>query len=171
MTGTPLAGSPTAVQRERRSGPAWLIVLGAAAVIASFVRLDWYDTGNRAADTVGDSRFTDLRHNVDAVGGTPIAGAYFDWLGWALLGAVVVLGIAACLGTRASDPLRVAGFVTGLAGVVATFYALGQMVHAQGLGTSSIWRNSGFGLWLTVAGFAAAALGAGLGPRVTRSSS
>jgi hypothetical protein len=153
----------TAARPTIRPEGVWLVLVGVGLVVASFVKLNWY-LSEGGADSVGDRGFHALRHTVDTLGGTPIAGAYFDWLGWALLAGVLVIGIFANLPGPISDVLRVVGFLIGLAGSAATFYGLEQLLHAEG-SSSSVWHNSSYGLWTALGGYLIAAVGASLGPR------
>jgi hypothetical protein len=153
-----------AARRTTRPEGVWLVIIGSALVVASFLKLNWY-LSEGGPDSVPDRGFHDLRHSVDTLGGTPIAGAYFDWLGWALLAGVLVIGIFANLPGPISDVLRVLGFLIGLAGSAATFYAVDQLLHAQG-SASGVWHDSSYGLWTALGGYLIAALGASLGPRV-----
>ena len=163
--------------REPRTAAILAVLAGGALVLAAFSVLTWY-RGGGGADSAGSSGFTDLRHNVDQLQ-VPIAAAYFDWLSWALLIGVVVVGAAASLPSPAApssgspvrrvpaaDGLRVLGFRLGLAGAAATFYAMDQLFHAQGEagGTSGIWHNSTYGLWAALAGYLIAAVAAARGP-------
>jgi hypothetical protein len=143
---------------------------GAALVLASIVALDWY-----AADTGVDSAgsgfgFHELSHNVEQLGGLPIARAYFTWLAPVLLMSVTMLGIIANVISPITDWLRFIGFLAGVAGTAATYYAVDQLFHAQHLagGSGSVWHNSTVGLWGALAGFLLGAVGAYVGPRAER---
>jgi hypothetical protein len=155
----------TRTAREPRTAAILVLLVAGALVLLSFAELTWYKGGG-GADSAGSSGFADLHHNVDQLQ-VPIAAAYFDWLSWVLLVGVVVIGAAANLPSPAADGLRVLGFLLGLAGVAATFYAMDQLFHAQGVagGTSGIWHNSTYGLWAALAGYGIAAFAAARGPR------
>lgn len=159
-------------KRDRRTtgtSGVLLVALGAVLALLSIVGLRWYavDSG---ADTAGDGfTFADLHSNADQLN-APIASAYFDWLAWTLLIAVVVVGLAANLPTPVADVLRVVGFVIGVVGVVGTYYSLAQLFnaqHAAGASDHSVLHSSTLGVWCALAGFAIAGFGAVLGPRAT----
>lgn len=151
----------SAARDEQRPIGVLLVVLGAVLVLAAFRFLDWYDLPSGRADTVPDATFSDLHANVDQLGGAGVAAAYFDWLAWTLLIALVFVGAAAGLPTPVRDPLRVAGFLIGLVGVAATYYALAQ--HSNATGGQGALHNATWGVWLTLGGFAMGAFGAASG--------
>jgi hypothetical protein len=147
-----------------------LVVAGAALVLVAFRFLDWYDAP-ASADSAPKITFDELHSSADQLGGTGLATAYFDWLAWVLLIALVAAGVAANVPGRRADPLRILGFVLGALGVAATFVAIEQLHSAQvsaGATHHSVFDNSTWGLWLTLAGFALGAAGAALGPRKVR---
>jgi hypothetical protein len=143
-----------------------LVLAGTALVVLALTTLNWYVTES-GVDTAGNGfRFDDLHHNVDQLGGVPVARAYFGWLAWTALGAVVAVGLAANVRTRLADGLRVLGFLLGVVGTLATYYAVDQLFHAVSVagGSRSVWHNSTFGLWLALGGYLLAGLGASRGP-------
>lgn len=148
--------------------PGVLLVLGGAAVVLiAFRFLDWYDVPTRA-DSAGSVTFGTLHSSADQLSGAGAARAYFDWLAWVLLIATIAAGIAANLPVPAADPLRVTGFVLGILGVAATYFAIAQLHNAQvaaGATEHSVFYNSTWGLWGAFAGFLLAAAGAGIGVR------
>ena len=147
-----------------------MVLAGALVALASFRLLDWYDTSARGADSAASSTFSDLRDNADQLSGAGTATAYFDWLAWVLLIALVCVGVCANLPVRPADLLRIAGSVLGVLGVAATYLAVAQLHDAQvaaGGEKHSALYNSTWGLWLALAGFACGAMGAVLGPRRT----
>jgi hypothetical protein len=144
-----------------------VVLVGALLVLAAFRFLDWYDVPARTADSAGNVTFGKLRASTDQLTGTGLAGAYFDWLAWVLLIALIITGVAANLATPISDPLRVAGFVLGLLGAIATYYALHQHFRATA-SHHGVFYNSTWGLWAAIGGFLLAAAGAVLGPRKLR---
>jgi hypothetical protein len=144
-----------------------LAVAGGALVLVAFRFLAWYDAPART-DAAPRVTFGQLHGNADQLGTASTATAYFDWLGWVLLLALVALGVAANLPGRPSDALRVAGFLLGVVGVGATYFAVAQLHNAQvaaGAARHSVFFHATWGLWLTLAGFALGAIGAALGPR------
>jgi hypothetical protein len=147
-----------------------IVLAGALVALASFRLLDWYDTSARGADSTASSTFSDLRNNADQLSGAGTATAYFDWLAWVLVIALVFVGVGANLPVRPADLLRIVGSVVGVVGVVATYLAVAQLHNAQvaaGGEKHSPLYNSTWGLWLALAGFACGAVGAVLGPRRT----
>jgi NAD/NADP transhydrogenase beta subunit len=144
-----------------------LVLLGAALVLVAFRFLDWYEVAHRA-DSAGDITFATLHSNADQLSGVGTATAYFDWLAWLLLILLIGVGIAANLGVPMTDALRVTGFLLGLLGAAATYFAIAQLHDAQvaaGAQKHSVFYNSSWGLWAAVVGYLAAAAGAALGPR------
>jgi hypothetical protein len=140
-----------------------LVLVGAAVVLLSFRFLDWYDVAGTGADSVGDVTFSTLHSSAEQLGGAGVASAYFSWLAWALLIAMIVLGAAANLPVPGADALRVAGFLVGVLGVAGTYYALAQ--HSNSTGGSGVFHNSTWGVWLALLGYLLGAVGATLGPR------
>jgi hypothetical protein len=160
----------TATRREERSVNStgiFLLVVGAVAVLLALRYLDWYDVTDTAADSSGNVRFASLHASADQLGGAGVATAYFGWLAWALLVAVLVVGGLANAPWPPADGLRVTGFLLGFLGVVATWYALAQHFNATG-STHNVFYHSTWGVWGALAGFAITALGAVLGPRTDR---
>jgi hypothetical protein len=147
-----------------------LTLAGAALVLASIVAFDWYAAGTGVDSAGSGFGFHELGHNVEQLGGLPIARAYFTWLAPVLLMAMTMLGIIANVISPMADWLRFIGFLSGVAGTAATYYALDQLFHAQHLagGSGSVWHNSTVGLWAALAGFLLGAVGAYLGPRRER---
>jgi hypothetical protein len=147
-----------------------LVLAGALLTLASFRLLDWYDAPARV-DRAPDITFSELRSSADQLGNASSATAYFDWLAWVALIALIVVGIAANLPLPFADVLRVAGFLLGVVGVAATYFAIAQLHNAQvaaGAEEHSVFYNSTWGLWFALAGFLISAAGAALGPRRAR---
>jgi hypothetical protein len=140
-----------------------LVITGAVLVLIAIRFLHWYDVP-AGHDSSGDVTFSKLRASAEQLGGAGVASAYFGWLAWLLLLAVIVLGVAANLPTPVADPLRVAGFLVGLVGAAATYYAMAQHFNATG-SSHNVFHNSTWGLWAALLGFLLAATGAVLGPR------
>ena len=144
-----------------------LTLAGTALVLASIVGLDWYAVDGGADSAGSGFGYHELFHNVEQLGGLPVARAYFTWLAPVLLMAVTMLGVVANVVSPISDWLRFLGFLAGVAGTAATYYAVDQLFHAQRLagGSGSVWHNSTFGLWAALGGFLIAGVGAYAGPR------
>lgn len=146
---------------------ALLVIAGGALVLIAFRFLEWYDSPARA-DSAPKITFSELHGSADQLAGAGAANAYFNWLAWLLLIALVLVGVAATMPIQFADALRVVGCVVGVIGVAATYFAVAQLHDAQvaaGGEQHNAFYNSTWGLWLTCAGFAAAAIGALLGPR------
>jgi hypothetical protein len=163
----------TAATGDRRSfglPGAILAIVGAALVLVAFRFLDWYDVAG-GTDSAGNATFGKLRSTADQLGDAGAARAYFDWLSWVLVIALVVAGIAANLPVPAADGLRVVGFLVGLIGAGATYFAIAQLHNAQvsaGAEKHNLLYNSTWGLWTAFAGYLLGAIGAGLGPRTVK---
>jgi hypothetical protein len=144
-----------------------LLVAGLALVVLSVGALQWYRV-QPGVDVAGSGfTFRDLQQNADQLN-APVAAAYFNWLAFALGVAVAVVGVLANVPLPGTGVLRVAGFLLGAAGAVATYYALAQLFYAQhaaGGSSHSVLHNASYGLWCCLAGFVVAAIGAALGPR------
>jgi hypothetical protein len=146
---------------------ALLVIAGGALVLVAFRFLEWYDSPGRT-DATSKITFSELHGSADQLAGAGAANAYFNWLAWLLLIALVLVGVAATMPIQPADALRVAGCVIGVVGVAATYFAVAQLHNAQvaaGGERHNAFYNSTWGLWLTFAGFAAGAVGALLGPR------
>lgn len=144
-----------------------LVLLGAALALLSFRTLDWYDVPAQAADSAGKVTFGTLRTSAGQLNDAGVAAAYFDWLAWVLLFALIIVGVAANLPTPLADPLRVTGFVVGLLGVASTYFALAQHFDATG-SEHTIFHNASWGVWAALVGFFLGAVGAVFGPRRNR---
>lgn len=145
-------------------GSSLLLVLGGAGlVLISFRFLNWYDVANSGADTVGDPTFRALLSSAQDLGGAGVALAYFQWLSWTLLIAVAVIGASAALPLPGANVLRLLGFLFGITGALATYYALAQHQNAIG-SANNVFHNATWGVWCAIGGFLAAAIGAALGP-------
>lgn len=147
-----------------------VVLVGAALVVAARARLPWYDVepGRNTAGTV--FRFDDLRANADGLDAA-VSQAFFGYLAVVLLVVGAVAGVLANVPSPAANVLRLLAFTGGLAGVVATLYAVAQLFDAQraaGGEAVNFTHNSSFGLWTCVAGFAFITVG---GAGQTRSDS
>jgi uncharacterized membrane protein len=143
-----------------------LVLLGAVLLVAAFRFLDWYSVAQHVADRPGRITFGTLHGNADQLTGSGAATTYFDWLAWLLLVAVVLVGVAANLPLSFADPCRVVGFLLGLVGAAATYFAIAQLHDAQvaaGAVKHNVFFNSTWGVWAAFVGFLLAALGAALG--------
>jgi len=144
-----------------------LVLIGAVLELVSFRLLDWYSAPTRA-DSTSEITFSALHDSADQLSGAGAATAYFDWLSWLLLIALVAIGVAANLPIPRADLLRVIAFLLGLVGLAATYFAIAQLHNAQvsaGAENHNLFYNSTWGLWLAFLGFAAGAVGAVIGYR------
>ena len=141
-----------------------LVLAGALLALLSFRFLDWYDVPSGGADTAGDPTFAALHDSAQQLGGAGVALAYFQWLSWTLVIAVAVIGLGAAIPLPGADLLRLLGFLLGLLGAVATYYALAQHQNAIG-STRGVFYNATWGVWVAIGGFLIAGIGAVLGPR------
>lgn len=144
-----------------------LAALGAVALIVAFTATHWYKDS-------GDSSFSKVKDQVDAydkVGAaTGVAKAYFGWLAWVLLVAVVLVAVAANLPSPAAVALRIIGAVIGAAGILLTFLAIKLVDGSKVPGGnapdySDYLKHTGPAFYLALGGFLLAAVGALIGPR------
>ncbi|MDT4907682.1 MAG: hypothetical protein QOF87_3090 [Pseudonocardiales bacterium] len=142
-----------------------LVLIGALALLISFTVLEWYP-GSSQPSAVAHIRFADLHQASDFDLAPVLSGAYFGWLAWVLLLLVIAVGFAANVPTQASGVLRILGAAIGLGGVVATYYALAGLSR-RNEGDYPL-HNASAGIWLALAGFLIAGLGAALGPMRAR---
>lgn len=156
-------------ERERvfGTGAALFVLAGGVLALVSFRYLDWYEVPARTADTPGAITFSALHDGANQLSGAGAATTYFGWLAWVLLIAVVLIGVAAAVPSPAVDGLRVAGFLIGLLGVGATYFAIAQYRNAQvaaGATRHGVFHNTSWGVWAAFGGFLLSAVGAVLGP-------
>lgn len=159
----------TTTRRSVRVTGVVLVLAGAVLVLVAFGLVDWYDVpAHNAADATDDITFGALHSTATQLGGTGLASAYFGWLAWLLLIGLILTGVAANLPFGATDPFRVAGFLFGVLGGTATYFAVAQLHNAQvsaGAEKHSVFYNSTWGLWAALSGFLIGAVGAVLGAR------
>ena len=144
-----------------------LVVTGGLLVLVAFRFLDWYDVPTASANSAGEVTFGKLHSSAEQLSGAGMAGAYFGWLAWTLLIALLVAGVGANVASPAADALRVTGFTLGIAGAGTTYLALAQHFDATA-SEHGVFYNSTWGVWATLAGFLAAGAGAAIGPRRAR---
>jgi Na+/proline symporter len=150
-----------------------LVSAGAIMLILSFTTLEWRKLVARG-DAVSEIDFAALRQNLEhfPAGGKPgPTVAYFTWLCWVLLIALILVGFAANLPTRRSNGLRLLGFFLGLVGAAFTYYALSRYSLASHdlFGTSSgALDNADLGIWFALGGYLLAGAGSAIGPRQPR---
>jgi hypothetical protein len=130
--------------------------IGGVLLIIAFTAVDWISQGR-------SSSFGDIHDAMAANsdGATGVADAYFSWLGWVLVIAVLVVAIAATLPTPASGPLRALGAIIAAAAIALTFFAI-QL--SDGLPYSSFIKHASVGFYLAIGGFLLAGIGALAGP-------
>jgi hypothetical protein len=149
-----------------------LTLAGAILVLVSFTALDWY-AGSGGADALQGIGFTDLHRNLTALPASAATDAYFGWVAWTLLLALIIVGSLANLPGRSSKGLRLVGLLLGLVGAAFTYYALAQYVqalHDVGAPRAGVFHQARAGIWLALLGYLAAGLGAVTGPLRRRAS-
>jgi hypothetical protein len=104
-------------------------------------------------------KFSTLHDLTDRAGGSRAPRWYFSWLAWLLLALVVIVGAVANVPGPLSVPLRVLGLLLGIAGIVATYWALHKAVAP-----ASVLDDARAGVWLAFVGYLFTAVGATLGP-------
>ena len=137
---------------------------GGAAVLLSFVVLDWYRYPTSGANRIDAVTFRGLAANDDVAGMPAIVSIYFDWLAWVLLIAVVAIAAAATIASRAVGALRTSGLLLGAVGTVATYWAV-QEATSSGDEGGYAFQSASSGLWFALCGFLLAGIGAAIGPR------
>jgi hypothetical protein len=153
-----------------------LVSAGAVMLILSFTTLEWRHRPAGRSDAVLKIDFAALRQNLEHFpsGGKPAPTvAYFTWLCWVLLIALIIVGFAANLPNRSSDGMRLTGFFLGLVGAAFTYYALSRYAQATHdlFGTSSsALDNADIGIWFALAGYLLAGAGSAVGPMPARRS-
>jgi hypothetical protein len=140
-----------------------LVLVGVVLLLVSFTApVDWYP-GSTRPSAVAHIRFSDLHDLTAASSSIALTKAYFGWLAWVLLIAVIVVGFAANAPTPAADGLRVLGFAVGLAGAAVTYLALNKL--ASWAGSGGAFDHSRAGVWLAMTGYLVAGVGAAIGPK------
>jgi hypothetical protein len=139
------------------------VLVGAVAVLIAVVALDWYDV-EPGLDAVPAVRFHTLADTADRLEVPWLVPAYFDWLIWVLLIALIATGTLANAPIPGADALRVAGVVLGLAGAALTYYSL-QEIKSYGDEGTYAFHHATVGVWFAMGGFLVAGLGAAIGPR------
>jgi len=138
-----------------------LAIAGGVLGVIAFTAVDWFK-GDRP------SHFHDVHNVLKALHAqhldTAISKLYFDWLGWAVLAAAVIIAILANLPSPASAGLRVLGALIGLAGIGLTFWAI---EFAHGVAYSEFLKHARLGFYLTLGAFLLTTIASLLGPRKT----
>ncbi|TAM91933.1 MAG: hypothetical protein EPN43_03330 [Jatrophihabitans sp.] len=146
---------------------ALVLVAGLLPVLIAITSASWF-TG--VPVNVGDKVFlSPLQPTYDQVAtlisrsseGSGLAGAYFGWLAWAMLGLLFACALAALVPSRVRTASRVIAPAVAVAAIVVTTLSL-ELVNGGDF--SFWWRLRGTGYWLAVAGFAVMGVGAALGP-------
>lgn len=157
---------------SRRVGVLGMLVvtLGAVMLIMSFTSLDWRQRASNGGDNVGTIDFAALRQNLEhfpAAGRPAATVAYFTWLCWVLLLALIVVGFVANVPSPWSNGLRLTGFFLGMVGAAFTYYALtryAQATHDLFGSSSGALDNSDLGIWFALFGYLLAGVGSAIGP-------
>jgi hypothetical protein len=143
-----------------------LVLLGGILLVVANTALTWLSGDDGSGGTLS-LKFSDIHKvfNVAGADGSQPARAYFGWLAWVLLVAVVLIGLLANAPMGLSALLRPLGLVLGLAGAGLTFWAL-KFDSSVSIGDEL--KHTSVGFWIAVAGFVLAGVGALLGPRHVR---
>jgi small-conductance mechanosensitive channel len=88
------------------------------------------------------------------------AQAFVRWVAWVLLAVTVGFGIAACLRWRGASVFRYVGALLGVAGAVMTVAAVLVIAYQTSDRSFHVARNYAIGVYLSVLGLLACALGA-----------
>lgn len=136
------------------------MIAGAVMLLVSFTSLNWYP-GSTGADAVPDITFRKLHAQSHGPGVPAITEAYFSWLAWVLLIAVIVVAVLANLPSRTANALRMLGFFLGLVAAALTYLALEEPHEGT---TGSALDHAQSGIWLALAGYLVAGIGAVIGP-------
>jgi hypothetical protein len=132
-----------------------LAIVGGAALVVGFTAVAWYSAGGR------DIKYQALHDAMQLPGADSFGKLYFTWLGWALIAASVVIALLANVPTGAAATLRLLGLVVGIGSAVVTIFAL-----KTGIGSfADVFKHTAVGLYLVLAGFVVAGIGAAVGPR------
>jgi hypothetical protein len=136
---------------------ATLAGVGAVLLVIAFTAVDWFKNPSSGFRDIGDTLDA---HSALAPG---LADAYFSWLGWLLLVAVVAVAIAANLPTPASGPLRAFGAILAAAAMALTFFAI--RLDSSGVPFTTYLKNARVGFYLALVGFLVVGIGALIGPK------
>ncbi len=88
-----------------------------------------------------------------------LAYMYFNWGAWVILTLALVLGAAACIRWRGAGYFRVAGALVCVAGAFTSVAAVLVFAYQTNNDAFHIASNYGVGVYLTVLGLLACALG------------
>ncbi len=125
------------------------IVLGVLATVYGLVHESWlYPKGARLT-------FADIHDATAGSGLSPVATAYFGWLGYTLTGLCAIVGL---LGMLRRD--RILGLATGVLGALGLIISLISLHAVTALaaqdpknGLTGPWQQLDHGGWLTCGGF------------------
>lgn len=139
---------------------------GALLLILALTAVNWFTTAGLGSTHAGDLKKI-LQSGTGAVG---IAKAYFAWLGWALVVAVVVLAILANLPWPLARIFRVIGAIVAALGIALTFLAI-RLTSTTGANSPTYGDyldHARMGFYLAIAGFLLVGIGCVIGPSRTR---
>jgi len=134
-----------------------LTAVGAIALVLGYTALEWYK-----ASESQHAKLSDLRSIVHLPGfpsGFP--KAFFGWLDWVLLGAVIAFAIIANLPSPTATAFRVLTPLVGAAGIAGILLALND----QALSNGHIFTNAWLGLYASLAGFLIVGIAGVIGPQ------
>lgn len=126
--------------------------IGACALAVSLRGSTWYlSSGGFTFDHIRGLKFA-----------RAFSQAYFSWIAYAFVAAVVVLALASFVPSRLRVALATLCLVTGVLGILATMAALGNRRHPFG-----VFHHAGVGVYFMLVGLIAVGAGALLAARLT----
>jgi hypothetical protein len=139
------------------------VLIGAVLVLISFSGLDWYAAPPPGPDVAPVGRsFAELHHNAEALGLGFLVDAYFIWLAWVVLIALIVVGTLASVAREHVDNYRVGGLTLGLFGAAITYYIVYKIHQSSQAG--HVFSHASTGIWFVLFGFVLAGAGSAVGP-------
>ena len=130
-------------------------LVGVVLVLIAYLTGTWLSD---PSGELGSFDFGAVRHAIttDTSGDVPgLVNAYFSWLAWLLLAAMVVLFGIAYVPSSQDTAFRVAGLLVVGAAVALTFASVAQF---GGL-SNYLHYEDGAGFWLAVSGYVGVAIG------------
>jgi hypothetical protein len=138
------------------------VLIGAVLVLISFSGLDWYAAPPPGPDVAPVGRsFAELHHNAEALGLGFLVDAYFIWLAWVVLIALIIVGTLASVAREHADNYRVGGLILGLFGAAITYYIVYKIHQSSQAG--HVFSRASTGIWFVLFGFVLAGAGSALG--------
>lgn len=119
--------------------------VGVGALLVSYFHANWFTARQTTFHFMHQARFR---------GAYGIAPAYWHWLGYALMAAVVTLTVAANVPTRVQ---RFSGLLAAAAGIVGAAITIAALFAHSSL--ARVLRYSSIGVYLALFGFVACVAG------------